>query len=161
MGHISNLTLPKREIEVPGGDQTISVRGLGANDLTVLVEAHMPKIVAIYTSIQQEVLSGLSEDTMQAVIQTILKLGPEVAAHAILLANDDPNPEAGMGTVVRLPAPVLVNALIALFELTLHSEAEVKKLLETLVNALNSSTNFVKGLQLPNSGNGSGEYEDT
>jgi len=161
MGHISGLTLPTREIELPGGDQTITVRGLGATDLTVLTEAHLPKIVAVYTAVQKDVLAGMTPDMLQATIKTVLNLAPEVAAHAILIANDDPNPEEGMGKVMKLPAPVLVNALFALFELTLHSEAEVKKLLEAILDAMGSTTSFIEGIRIPTSGSGSGESADT
>ncbi len=158
MAHLSALVVRTTEVAVPGGDASITLRGLSANDIAVLMNEHLPEILLAVGTVREKAASGMSADEMKLVIETLLSVAPDLVAHIIARASfRDPDP-AGARIVAReAPAIFQINALIAVFELTMHSEAEVKKLIETVTNLLLGATDFVRGAQQMSSPTGGGQ----
>lgn len=161
MGHLSALTLPSREVDVPGSDFKLTLRGLSASDVAILTQKHMPAMVVAFNAVQQKMADGMDASEIESIVALVMQTAPELVAHMILLANDDPDPEAGIVAASRLPALPQIAALVAVFELTLHSEAEVKKMIEMLTGVMGSIQDFIQGLRMPSLPLGTGESADT
>jgi len=81
--------------------------------------------------------------------KALMTEAPDVVAHIIARANDEPE---SFEKVAKLPGITQINALIAVAQLTFHSEDEVKKLLETVIQGAGVLSNLLgiaKGPSLP------------
>ena len=109
-------------------DQTIAVRGISATDLMVAAQDYGPQIALIFGKITGD--GGFTGDVKQAIMAFTREV-PEVLGAAIALASDDYTPET-VEIATKLPVNVQTELVEAIFHETFYSEAEVKKLIESL-----------------------------
>ncbi|PZQ95195.1 MAG: hypothetical protein DI533_20300 [Cereibacter sphaeroides] len=86
-------------------------------------------------------------DTMEAIRQIVPQV-PEVAIALIAMAADDYTNE-GIEAAGRLPMGVQIEAMQKTFEVTFESDAELKKLGESLLTSIAQMTGSLKKMQLP------------
>jgi hypothetical protein len=142
---LRTLRLPSTEIKVPGGD-SFAVRGLSLTDISILATKHGAALSMLFERYITRSAEGLQPAEMVAVGKTILELAPEAAIEGIALAADEPD---AVDVVRKLPFPVQVEALEAMVAHTFASEAEIKKVVETVTRAALGTNRLVDSLRLP------------
>jgi hypothetical protein len=114
----------KRKIAFPGGD--FDVRALSLMDISLLVEAHRQAVDQIALSIRVAREMSLSdEDTLKDVVLECIRESPLLVSNIISLCSDEPDQQM---TVMKLPATVQTEALLAIVEITFKDTAAIKKL---------------------------------
>lgn len=127
---LRDIVIRTKTIEV--GDTTFEVRGLSMSDVMIAALDYGPQLSIVFAKLK----SG-DVDTSD-IRQTILELSrefPDILSAIICMAADDYDPEM-VAKMRKVPMNVTVEAAEAIFELTFASEAEVKKLLESLTRIL-------------------------
>lgn len=152
---LRDLQLPTETIDTPGGSFT--VRGLSFSDIMILVNSHGPQVAALYSTYVDG--GDLNMQDFRKAIPELLNQAPRLIAQAIALASNDGSQEA-VDIAVQLPVNAQLDALDKLFRLTLTSEAELKKLLERLIDMISGTNGALQMLQTTASGAGFGEPED-
>lgn len=145
MGSLSDIVIPTEEVEVAKG-VTLTLRGLSFLDMATIFQDHAATLDKLY---REHVVERQEMPPTDQLAKALMTEAPEAVAHIIAHANDEPD-EAGK--VAKLPGIVQVNALLAVAALTFHSEDEVKKLLETVIQGagvLSNLLGIVKGPSLP------------
>ena len=138
MARLADIVLPEVEVLLPGG-QSLSVRGLSYTDLAGIFQANGPILTKLFSDyiFQFGSTGTVNPDEIATALMTEL---PEVASQIILLANDaDPEEadyEKAVETAVRLPGFVQTEALISIVQLTLDSEATVKKMFAKVLGGM-------------------------
>ena len=125
-------------VEVPIGEQTLTVRGINLFDIGEIFREHAAELENLY---QDHIVAGDELPPTQQLAQVLLKSAPEVVAKLIARACDAPTEVEKART---LPAMAQVQVLIAIAELTFHSEEEVKKTVETLVTGTTLLSELLK-----------------
>ncbi len=108
-------------------DQEIAVRGISASDLMVAAQDYGPEVAMIFG----KVTSGEFNGDAKKAIASFTREMPEVIGAAIALASDDYSPET-VATATKLPFNTQLELVEAIFHETFYSEADVKKLIESL-----------------------------
>lgn len=145
MGSLSDLRLPTAEVNVSDG-QTITVRGLSVADISEIIREHAMVLNGLY---QTHIVEKAEMPAADVLARALMTEAPEVVARIIAHANDEPE---SWEIVSKLPGITQINALVEVAVLTFHSEAEVKKLLETLIQGstvLSSLLGIVGDRSLP------------
>lgn len=130
MGSLSEVIIPVEDVPISGG-QTLTVRGLAYLDFGIIYEKHTTSAEEI-AKIFVETKDG-EMPPFDAIVKKLVTEFPEVAAEVIAIANDEPE---NITTARRLPAVVQTRALLAVTRLTLHSRAEVKKIVTDIMLGL-------------------------
>ena len=151
MGSFADLVIPTREVEFPGAG-SFSVRGLSLDDVALLFREHVKVFEDTYEKIKED-----DQIDMRVVAETLLSTAPECAAEIIALAGDALDQ---ISKAKKLPLPVQLNALVDIAGLTFHSEDDVKKTLELVIQSSTMIRSLIKRLTDPTpSVIGSGENE--
>lgn len=133
MAKLSSLRIPTQDVPLAALDgEGITVRGLTFVDLTAIYRQHGAELSVIFSKFVDQGRK-LTDDVVKQAIRELVSAAPEAVATAIALASDEPGETEN---AIRLPMLDQVNLLLAIFALTFRSEAEVKKLVETVVHAL-------------------------
>lgn len=143
MGSLTDYTIPTDEVPVPGSDFTITVRGLSVEDCSGLIRVHGDQLSEVYDT---EIAGDGDMPPITDIAKALFTTAPDAVAEIIALANDNPK-SASM--VRKMPVPVQIDALSRIAVLTFHSEAQVKKLLETVIAGSNLMTRMVMTLGSP------------
>lgn len=109
---------------------SFEVRGLGLNDVAVLIRTHFPDIDALF-----DLFSGVEDMTVEQLKPLALTLttnAPGFVANVIALAAG----EGDASDAERLPASVQLQALFDIGELTFTEVGGVKKSLEVIAALL-------------------------
>ena len=145
MGSLSDLRLPTSEVFF-SDDQSITVRGLSVADLSEIIRDHATVLNSIY---QENIVDAGEMPAADVLARALMTEAPEVVARIIAHANDEPD---SWEIVKNLPTITQINGLVEVAILTFHSEAEVKKLMETLIQGstvLSSLLGIVGDQSLP------------
>lgn len=122
---------PKREpISVdPNGEPLFSVRALGLTDIASLIEVHLHDLDQLFSRIA---VGGdvFAPDVGDSIIYTLVEDAPIIVAQIIALAADEP---AAIEAAGKLPAPVQLDTLIKVFNLTFTDYGGPKKFIETVM----------------------------
>lgn len=152
MAKLNTLTIETREVEIADG-KSLTVRGLGSYDISDVCNRYLPEITML---VGVTMASEAAHPDMDALINLLIKSAPELVNDLILIANDsDREDEPSMKAVRALPVFVEINALFAIFELTLKSEAEVKKIMEMLTGVMETAT--VRAIEVQTKSSQTGE----
>lgn len=144
MGSLTDLPIPSAEVKVPGQkDLTVTVRGLSLADMTELFRRHGEALEHIF---QTEIVGTDDTPAPATVAKALMVTAPLAVAEIIAMANDNPD---AVETVRRLPMTFQIEALAQIAALTFESEAEVKKLAETVLQGSGVLTKLVKSLTEP------------
>lgn len=131
MGNLRSLTIPRTEIDTGFG--VFTVRGITVDDITVAALDHGPQMTLLFAQLQSDEMK-----TDENIRSMILRLGrefPDIVAATIALAADDYEP-ATVKIAREIPFPKQAEAIEAIFRLTFTSEADVKKLVESLARMI-------------------------
>lgn len=144
-----------RRETIPYGEQEFEVRGFGAPDLMTLTAKHGTILAMVFGKIQQDRVPGqpVTTDAVKGILRDVAGDFPDLAAAVIAIASES-NDDEGMEVARRLPLPVQVEALEAIFMLTFSSEAEVKKLVESLSRMAVAASGALTGVSLSPTGIG-------
>jgi hypothetical protein len=142
---LRDFEVRREDIKLPNGD-TFAVRGLGFNDVTRLMALYGPTLTILFNKFIGDVrLKTLTPEAMGFVINEVLKEAPEIAFKIIALGADEDGTK-GETNIPMIGVVAQADALSRIVELTLISEAEVKKLVEIVTKALTGTTGVVEGL---------------
>jgi hypothetical protein len=155
---LRDFEVRREEIGLPNGDK-FAVRGLGFNDVTRLMALYGPTLTILFNKFLGDVrLKSLTPEAMAFVINEVLKEAPEIAFKIIALGADEDGTK-GESNIPLIGVVAQAEALSRIIELTLISEAEVKKLVEVVTKAFTGTAVVVEGLSSLRKG-GSGESEE-
>lgn len=143
MGSLSELQLPSIELPIPGAESTLTLRGLSITDAASLLKRHGETLEVVY---QQNIVGQEDIPPAAQIAKALMQSAPLAVAEIIALANGSPDMVDAAQT---LPAPVQVEALASIAVLTFHSEAEVKKLVETVILGSGVLTSLLGSLGTP------------
>lgn len=108
-------------------DEPIVLRGISAGDLMLAAQDYGPQIALIFGKFA----SGELDTDLKKATSALAKEAPTLLGAVIAMANDDYDP-AAVETASKLPFNVQVECIEAIFAETFYSEADVKKLIESL-----------------------------
>lgn len=142
MGSLADIAIPTEEVEVAKG-VTLTVRGLSFLDVSTIFKDHAAVLDKLY---REHVIERREMPPADQLAKALMTEAPDVVAHIIARANDEPDEYA---KVSKLPGITQVNALLAIAALTFHSEEEVKKLLETVIEGAGVLSNLLGIVRVP------------
>ena len=145
MGSLADIAIPTEEVEFAKG-VTLTVRGLSFLDVSTIFKDHAAVLDKLY---REHVIERREMPPADQLAKALMTEAPDVVAHIIARANDEPEL---FEKVSKLPGITQINALLAVARLTFHSEDEVKKLLETVIQGAGVLSNLLgiaKGPSLP------------
>lgn len=125
-------------------DTEIAVRGISGGDLMAAAQDYGKEIAMVFGKIQSGTLEG---DTNKIIAEVAREL-PEVVGAAIALAADDYTPEM-VEVAAKLPFNTQVELVEAIFHETFYSEAEVKKLIESLTRMIAAVSGAMTQVTVP------------
>lgn len=127
---LNNYTPERHEFVLKGG--SFSVRGLSLEDVSRLVNHHLPDIEALFDLFT----SGRSLDTdtdLRPLVMSVVREAPGFAANLIALASDEPESAQQAAT---LPAPVQIDAIMKIGDMTFSEVGGIKKGMESIAALL-------------------------
>lgn len=129
---------PRRHEFALGDGQALSVRGLSLEDISMLVQHHLPDLEELFDLFST--IAEQTDDQFETVVVNLLQRAPGLAANIIALAADEPDApkEAAM-----LPAPLQLEILLKVGNFTFEEVGGVKKGMESIA-ALLKKTNANK-----------------
>lgn len=117
---------------IPVDKTSFEVRGLSMSDVMIAALDYGPQLSMVFTKLK----SGEIETTdIRTSVLALSREFPDLLSALICMAADDYDPVM-VAKMRRVPITVTVEACEAIFELTFTSEAEVKKLLESLTRMI-------------------------
>lgn len=125
---LSDFELPTEEIRV--GKTTIIVRGLGFADVALLITRNKE-------SLEKAVTMFGAQAAPAAVAAVVIAELPDLVAQVIACACDEPG---AVKQAQRLPAPVQLEAVLAIGRLTFEETGSVKKFAEQVADIVKSAT---------------------
>ena len=138
---------------IPVGETTsFEVRGISMNDLMVAASDYGPQLGVVFGKLQS---GEIETDDDRSTIMRLSREFPDLLAAIICLAADDYAPEM-VAKMRRAPVTVTVDAVEAIFKLTFASEADIKKLMESLTRMIVAGSGALKAASGPTSGTGIG-----
>lgn len=131
---IAGYKAPRREVPLAGAEP-FYVKGLGLNEIAVLVETHFQDIEAL---LDLFVASGrnLTADDLRNIAPAIVSSAPGFAANLIALAADEP--DAAPTIQNEFVVGTQIEAIRAIGDLTFGEFGGIKKGLEQVVALLAS-----------------------
>lgn len=117
--------------EVPAGNTTFTVRALSTADILYLTKDHFMELAAFYGRIVVLESSGkLNPEEVMSSSFSFLQELPGLMADALIMATEAKDAEE-IAIVNKLPLTIQLDALTAVFELTVTEGGGVKKLRES------------------------------
>ncbi len=132
-------------------EQSFDVRGLSASDVAALVQTHGMALSMAFGKVVAERSNGPGSINEAMVKDVLIKAAtdmPEVLAAMIALAADSYEVEF-IEVARRLPLMAQVAAGVAIFKLSMSSESELKKLVESLTAGMAQMSAALQGVKLP------------
>ena len=143
---LRNIIIARREITV-SEDEAFSVRGISLADLTRIFQRHTEVVTKLFNDFMAK--KGNGKYTTEMLVEFIQQAAmdfPVLVAEIIAVANDDDSDE-GVEVAMQLRSPVQVEALLTIMELSITTEAELKKLIEILTKAARQLMNLFSGVR--------------
>ena len=138
---LANLQL--RTEAVPYNDSEITLHGLSANAIAGLILLQFSNIEEIFNIVEGagvKSIADLANVNVAEVGQRLLVQMPDFIAHVIAYAAHEPDQ---WQKVIHLPAPVQVECLKKLAQLTFNDEAGFREFVGNVVAALRSAKGVV------------------
>lgn len=154
MGQLTALTPNTRIVSTRGGP--LNLRGLAFEDFWIIANSHGPEASMLFAKVVNKEKIEASE--VGTILGSILPQSPKLVAKVIALSADD-DTEEGRQAAARIEPRAQLEALETIFELTIESEAELKKFMESILRMLAGATTLVQQMRLPLSEAGFGELE--
>lgn len=137
-----------REIKFKGG--SFAVEGLSLSKIAILISRNLDDMEKLF-GLTEGVLAGKTQFT-EADLGEVAKIlaveMPVFVAQIIAHASGDDSPEA-VKAAIRLPAPLQIEALIAIGDLTFSEVGGVKKFFDSITTLLGKTGISNKKLKPP------------
>lgn len=139
---LSNYSIPRTTIALGDGNE-ISVRGLNTEDISFLVQVHKADVDAVVAMMRGTIKDAKTPDEIAA---AVTKQGDETLLLAVqhfpllignIIANAADEPEA-WDNATKLPAPVQLEALLAIVRHTFNDVDGFKKFVGNVTAVLRS-----------------------
>lgn len=138
---LRDIIVTRVEIEVSPGE-TFEVRGISLSDIVTLSQTHMSTLSELFSNFMiRKGNEPVTNEMVSTFLVDCVADVPEIVSEIIALASDDHSPEA-IDVIKTLRTPVLINAMMQIAALSITSEAELKKLVETLTKAIMKVTSL-------------------
>lgn len=121
--------------EIVLGGSSFHVRGLSLDDVSRLVNHHLPDLEALFELVASS--DKIDFDNLRPLVVPIIQQAPGLAANLIALAADEPDEAQRAAT---LPFPVQVDTLVKIGDLTFHEVGGVGKAMETITALLSKTS---------------------
>ncbi len=135
---LEDFTIPRKAVPLPGGKAQIEVRGLCADDITFLVQLHIPEITKALKLYQESRGDILVKGNITQFVMTLARDFPGLVAEVISAASDSLS-DKGRSVAARLPVATQIAVLNEVTRLTMEDAGGLKNLLaemrERLVSA--------------------------
>ena len=132
--------IPTETVTTPGGP--LVLRGIGLADIMPIFAQHREKLSEMFAAYTA---GAMPVDDPAALAASLMSEAPDIVARAIVAAAD--GDEDDISTARRLPLPVQVEAIMAIFRLTMTTEGGVKNFVETVIRAMQGATESLTSLQ--------------
>jgi len=135
--------LPLLTTDIPYGKTSFAVRGLSTEDVAHILPRYGSDVVMLLGG----VLAGQQVDTstLPTMLKTVVTETPGLVAEVIARAADDPSPK-GVGRARKLPLPVQIAALTAIYYNTFTSESELKNFVGIIVKLVTTTSGLVESV---------------
>lgn len=133
---------PERcEIKLKGG--SFHVEGLSFESFAILVRTHLPDLEAVIELFQKG--ENVSSEDIGSVVFAVVSQMPGLAANVIALASGE---QDATKNAARLPAPVQIDVLMKIVDLTFNEVGGVKKSWGAIASLLTMTkeTNLTKAV---------------
>jgi hypothetical protein len=118
------------------GEETVALRGLNVNDVSILLDAHRPMIEQM-VGLMNDMEQGTSlESRVDRLIVESIQRAPDLVAGIICLAADEPD---AADQAKSLPFAVQVEALVHVFTLTFQETGGLGNFLAVLRRVLDGA----------------------
>jgi len=139
---LESLVINRRPILNSGGETLFEVRGLTPFDIGILMQSYAVQMIAAYGRVREAVGPGaVSTDEVQSLLTELIQTTPDVICGFVALAADEPDQ---VEKVKFLPLPIMLDALISVYELTFTTEEELKKFAAVILNAIEVMTALIQ-----------------
>lgn len=138
---LKNYKPERHEFVLKGG--SFHVRGLALEDVSRLVNHHLPDLEALFDLFTQTRVSELEDRQFERLVMSIVQQAPGFAANVIALACDEPD---SANEAASLPFPVQVQVLTKIGDLTFYDVGGLGKGMESIA-ALLKKTNLEASLK--------------
>lgn len=128
---LRDIGIPRTEIEI--GKSSFLVRGITLADITQAAVDYGPQMAILFGRLQNG--ENLAAESIKRMVLSLGSEFPGLLAAVIALASDDYSKET-VKIAAALPLPKQAEAIEEIFKLTFTSEAEVKKLIESLARMI-------------------------
>jgi hypothetical protein len=147
MGKLSDVVIATKEIEVAPGS-SFSVRGINLFDIQRLLVDHAPAMKDLFEQAVQMRQSGtpFTPETIKGLLVGALKQFPDMIVAAIAYAADEPE---AVDQVKRLPVVAQLEALQSMIVLSIESDAQLKKLMEIVIQMIEGFATGMTSLNQP------------
>lgn len=126
---LNNYTPERHEFVLKGG--SFHVRGLSLEDVSRLVNHHLPDLEALFDLFSSGQLD--SDSNLRPLVMSLVREAPGLAANLIALASDEPDSAKQAAT---LPAPVQIDAILKIGDMTFSEVGGIKKGMEGIAALL-------------------------
>jgi hypothetical protein len=116
---------------------SLALMGLSLQDVSVLVHHHLPDLEALWDIIASENINTLDADSLRPVLGALVMQAPGFTANVIALGCGEPDHAEMVQT--KLSAPVQIEALLKIGELTFVEVGGAKKAMETVAALLKAN----------------------
>lgn len=152
---LRDIGIPRAEIEV--GKSTFSVRGITLADITQAAVDYGPQMAILFGRLQNK--ENLASESVSRLVMRLGSEFPGLLAATIALAADDYSKET-VKIAAAIPLPKQAEAIEEIFKLTFTSEAEVKKLIESIARMIVGVSGALIEMRASASELGIGESDD-
>lgn len=145
---LKDIQIPKADVTVGSGG-SFAVRGLSTADIEHLVRQHGDELRKLFTdfmSSQKNPAAELSESGLKGMLADLAMKVPNVIYTTLDLAAE-PVDDEERAILRKLPIPIQADALFKTISLTLNTEGDLGKGLETVVMALGGVNGLLVKLQ--------------
>lgn len=159
---LGEIVADTRKITI-SGDDYIEVRGLSMADLTTLFKRHTDPLTRAFDDLMDSRPPGqvgFAMEELQSTIHEALTSAPTLVGDIIATAMDQPDHGRD---AAKLRAGVQINALLAIAELSITTEAELKNVVGAVTKVITNVTALFQAAQKTRqaaslSSNGSGAF---
>lgn len=127
-----------------GNEKVLTVRGLSTQDLTIAIRTHKDSLTKAF-----QMAEGRLEDdqNLSEFGLELMEQFPGLVAQLIALATDKPD---RAGEIQRLPAPIQLRLMLAIYELTVEDTGGLQDFLQqvfVILNRIKATTHSLNSLQ--------------
>ena len=149
---LKQVLIPTYVVKAPGSD--FAVRALTFAEISTIAKDFAPEAAMAFGKIvsRAKLRSAGSQqvtaEEVKDIIRGLLPAAPKLVGAVIALASDEYEP-ACVEIASKLPVGIQVEAIEQIFQMTFSSDAELKKLVESITRMLGSITASVQQMRLP------------